>query len=106
MTAADSYNTYCTFDNDGAAGYLALSKFQIQIVLGRWIHGLFKLGRPHGRPMALALKGSIRANYRKGVVQGLNMHIVLAPNTAAMVRQRLGTAPCVRYCRNHIAMAC
>jgi len=106
MTAANAYNTYCSFDNDGAAGKLALLKFQIQIVLGRWIHDLFELGRPHGRPMALALKGSIRANYRKGVAQGVNMHTVHALNPAAMVRQRLGTAPCVRYSCNRIAMQC
>ncbi len=64
MTAANAYIIYCTFDNNGAAGKLTLPKFQIQIVLGRWIHGLIKLGRPHGRPMELALTNSIRANYR------------------------------------------
>jgi hypothetical protein len=86
MAAANAYNTYCTFDNDGAAGYLALSKFQIRIVLGRWIHGLFKLGRPHGRPMVPALNGIIRVNYRKGAARGLKMQNVPAPNTAAVVR--------------------
>ena len=106
MTAANAYNTYCTFDNDGAAGKLTLPKFQIRIALGRWMHDLFELGRPHGRPRELALTGTIRANYRKGVAQGLNRHVGPAISTAAVVRQCLGTASCVRYSCNHIVMPC